>query len=426
MTPVHRACFAALTLLVACEPSSAPAPATPSPSAPPAGTIDLVESAPLETNLVHADVLQAHEVWVEMIQGARRSLDIAEFYISSAPQSRLEPVLAAIEAAADRGVTVRILVDTLFAKLYPEPLTRLGNHAGITLRRFDVGPVMGGVHHAKYFIVDDREAYIGSQNFDWRSLTHIQEIGVRLRDPAATAAYADVFAMDWALAAGASPPPPRPRPASLRELASGQPVTVTPVFSPERFLPDPASWELPKIVNLIDGAARSIHVQVLLYRAQNRDNTPFTTLDEALRRAAARGVKIEMLVADWSKKKGNVEAVQALARVPGVSARFLDIPPWSGGFVPFARVAHAKYMVVDGERAWVGSSNWEGDYFTRTRNAGLIVEGASFAISLERVFRDGFAGPYAEVVDPDKTYEAPKIDEKATASPPKPGPGDKP
>ena len=57
------------------------------------------------------------------------------------------------------------------------------------------------------------------------------------------------------------------------------------------------------------------------------------------------------------KMKGTVEAIQALSRVPGVSARFLDIPAWSGGFVPFARVANAKYMVVDGARAWIGTSS---------------------------------------------------------------------
>ena len=67
--------------------------------------------------------------------------------------------------------------------------------------------------------------------------------------------------------------------------------------------------------------------------------------------------------------KGVVEAVQKLVQVPGVKVRFIDVPPWSGGFVPFARVAHAKYMVVDGARAWVGTSNWEGDYFTQSRRA---------------------------------------------------------
>jgi phosphatidylserine/phosphatidylglycerophosphate/cardiolipin synthase-like enzyme len=397
-----------LSLALLCASACAP-PAAPRPD----GRIELVESAPIETTLVHAGLQEAYEVWPAMIQGAERSLDIAEFYVSNAPGSRLEPVIQAIEAAADRGVAVRVIADARFAKLYPETLDRLAARHGIVVRRFDVGAVIGGVMHAKYFVVDGRETYLGSQNFDWRSLTHIQEMGVRVRDPAATRAYAQVFAMDWELAGGAPVAAARTAtegPLSFPEIAAGAPAVVTPVMSPVGFLPDPRRWELPRIVALIDGARRSVHVQVLTYSTVAHGGAPFPDLDDALRRAAARGVEVRLLVSDWSKGKEEAPAVQRLARVPGVAARFLDIPRWSGGFVPFARVAHAKYMVVDGERAWVGTSNWEGDYFTRTRNVGVIVEGAAFSAELDRVFHDGFEGPYAEVVDPDRAYVAPKID----------------
>jgi phosphatidylserine/phosphatidylglycerophosphate/cardiolipin synthase-like enzyme len=67
-------------------------------------------------------------------------------------------------------------------------------------------------------------------------------------------------------------------------------------------------------------------------------------------------------------------------------------------------------MVVDGERAWVGTSNWEGDYFKKSRNVGLIIEGPAFAAQLDKVFNDGFSGPYAEVVNPERTYEAPRVE----------------
>jgi len=394
-----------LVAALSCAPAAAAVPRG-------GGEITLVESAPVETTLDHPDIPDAHDVWPAMIGGAARTLDIATFYISNAPASRLEAVLRAIEAAADRGVSVRVLVDALFARKYPEPLERLGGRRGIAVRRFDVQPVMGGVLHAKYFVVDGREVYLGSQNLDWRSLAHIQEVGVRVRDPAVAAVYGQVFAMDWALAVGVAPAPTAPGQLSFAETGAGQPATVTPVFSPRGFLPDPRSWELPRIVALIEGARRSVHVQVLTYKTSSRDGSPFPDLDDALRRAAARGVEVQLVVSDWSKRRGTVESVQRLARVPGVAARFLDIPPWSGGFVPFARVAHAKYMVVDGARAWVGTSNWEGDYFTRSRNVGIIVEGEAFAGQLERVFRDGFAGPYAEVVDPDKAYEAPRTEGK--------------
>jgi phosphatidylserine/phosphatidylglycerophosphate/cardiolipin synthase-like enzyme len=264
--------------------------------------------------------------------------------------------------------------------------------------------------------VDGREAYVGSQNFDWRSLTHIHEIGVRIRDAAAAEAYSRVFALDWDLAGGAAKPLPGidgSGPLSFPERAAGAPALVTPVMSPKGFLPDPRTWELPRLVALIDGAKRSVHAQVLTYGTTMRDGSPFPDLDDALRRAAARGVEVALLVSDWSKAKGTVEAVQRLARVPGAAVRFLDVPVWSGGFVPYARVAHAKYLVVDGARAWVGTSNWEGDYFTRSRNVGLVVEGVAFAEQLDRVFHDAFGSRYSEPVDPDRTYDAPRISERA-------------
>ncbi|MFY0526701.1 phospholipase D-like domain-containing protein [Archangium gephyra] len=135
----------------------------------------LVESSPVETTLDHADIPDAHEVWPEMVNGAARTLDVAQFYVSNAPGSRLEKVIQAVEAAADRGVKVRVLADEKFYKTYPETLERLAKRPGIEMRRVDLGKAMGGVLHAKYFVVDGREAFLGSQNFDWRSLEHIQE-----------------------------------------------------------------------------------------------------------------------------------------------------------------------------------------------------------------------------------------------------------
>ena len=149
----------------------------------PGGEVQVVESVPVETTLDHADIPDAYQVWPEMIAGATRTLDLAEFYVSNAPNSRLEPVIQAIEAAADRGVAVRLLADAGFARTYPETLDRLAARHGVTVRRFEVGKIMGGVLHAKYFVVDGRETFLGSQNFDWRSLEHIQELGVRLRSP---------------------------------------------------------------------------------------------------------------------------------------------------------------------------------------------------------------------------------------------------
>jgi len=158
---------------------------------------------------------------------------------------------------------------------------------------------------------------------------------------------------------------------------------------------------------MIDGAKSSVRVQLLTYKMIGREY--WSELELALRRAAARDVSVQLLVADWCKRSGTIEGLQSLEVVPNFEIKLVTIPRWSGGYIPYARVVHAKYMVVDGAHAWIGTSNWERSYFYESRNVGLIVDGAAFASKLEQVFKDGWTAPYATLVDPCAMYEAPKI-----------------
>ncbi|MBS2017209.1 MAG: hypothetical protein JST00_30280 [Deltaproteobacteria bacterium] len=365
------------------------------------GAVELVESAPIETTLDHADVPNASDVWVEMIDRAKATIDFAEFYASEAEPAyraheRLEPVIVAIERAVKRGVVVRFLADSVFAPKYPDTLKRL-EALGVTVKILHEDQLAGGVLHAKYFVVDGKESYLGSQNFDWRALSHIQEMGVRATSPRIAGALLDVFDTDWALATGGA------KDARAKGRGRGQLVPmqrgekVTFVASPRGWLPDEAEWDLPRIVALLDDAKTRAEVQVLLYKTKDRSGEPFLTLDQALRRAAGRGVAVRLLVSHWGTNPGSdgLAALQDLAKVPNVEIRVITIPKWSGGDIPFARVSHAKYLVVDGgTRAWVGTSNWEGDYFTKSRNVGVIVEQGFLPRRLAGVFTTGWASTY--------------------------------
>jgi hypothetical protein len=213
--------------------------------------------------------------------------------------------------------------------------------------------------------------------------------------------------MDWAIAGGAEPPvAPSAGPTGFPVSAGGARVTF--VASPRGLLPDERLWDLPAIVSLIDGATRSVRAQLLTYQSRGGPGGDFPELEGALRRAAARGVKVELLVSDWSKREGMVEGLQALVS-PSLDVRFFTVPRASTGFVPFARVAHAKYLVVDGARAWVGTSNWERDYFYASRNVGLVIDGGSLPARLDAFFTGNWDSPQAEPVDPAREYTAPRI-----------------
>jgi phosphatidylserine/phosphatidylglycerophosphate/cardiolipin synthase-like enzyme len=83
---------------------------------------------------------------------------------------------------------------------------------------------------------------------------------------------------------------------------------------------------------------------------------------------------------------------------------------WSGGFIPYARVSHAKAMVVDGAHGWLGTSNWSKDYVYATRNVGVMIDDPVLVGQLVTFFATLWDSPYAMTVDPKATYAAPRIE----------------
>lgn len=393
-----------IAVVAACGSALAPAPSTRSgsPTAGPAAlAVELVETVPIETTLDHPDLRDTADVWLDMIGAARTSIDLAQFYASNHQPSRLEPIIEALEAAAARGVRVRFLAELGFVKTYPDTLERLAR-GGASVRHLDLKTVSGagGILHAKYFVVDDRDAFVGSQNFDWRALEHNGELGARIRDPALVAGIAAIFAADWARAGG-EPAPDR------RAPPPRGPITL--VASPPELLPAGVAWDLPRLVQLLDDATTTITFQALGYRAE-ANGAPWDELEAPLLRAARRGVHVQLLLADWCKRPRTIGGLQKLARVPNIAVRLTTIPLWSGGFLPFARVTHAKALVVDGKRGWLGTSNWEKDYFYKSRNLGLLIDDPALAVQLARFFATLWQSPYAIPVDPDASYTPPRIE----------------
>lgn len=400
--------FLALALLAGCGPKASP------PTAPPVPGLLLAETVPVETTLDDPAIADAGDLWVDLFRSATERIDLEQFYVSPSPtgDGQLQPVLAALEAAAGRGVPVRMLADARFAKTYPDTLEALGALDGIEVRIYDMKPVRGGVQHAKFFRVDDA-VWLGSQNFDWRSLEHIHELGVLVREPRAAQDLGAVFEQDWALAGGGPVPPagdPAPDTDGPEDTAyAGTTVTVEAVASPGDLLPPGVDWDLPHLLSMIEQAETRVRVQLLSHAVVGYDREAWPVLDQALRDAAARGVEVQLMVSDWSKKGKKLAVVKDLARVDNLTVKFVVIPDWSGGFIDFARTIHSKYMTVDGQRAWLGTSNWSKDYFHKSRNVGVVVDGAPFAADLDRVFSRIWDSPYAETVDPEGTYTPRKV-----------------
>ena len=374
--------------------------------------LELVEGIPVGTVLDNADIRSAHDVWVEMIGRAQHSIDIEQFYIASEPGEPMQDVLDAICAAANRGVKIRILADARMYKTYPASVDTLGRHRNIETRRIDFGKLTGGIQHAKYFLVDGMETYVGSQNFDWRSLKHIHELGFRIHNQQLHSMYEDVFAFDWELASATNdakthhPKFSQSYPLPIRiAVQNGDTASIIPTFSPIGYIPDSTWWDQTALVHLIDEAQQALSLQFLTYSTLERHGDAYTVIDDAIRRAAQRGVQVKMIVADWEKSSPAVRSLKELSAMPNIEVAFTAIPEWSGGYVSFARVEHCKYVVADSTKFWLGTSNCEKNYFYASRNLGVAGTSGYLAAQLLNIFYKSWNSPYKELVTKDGIYK---------------------
>lgn len=384
----------------------------------------IVESVPVATDYGQPGVPRTQAAWLALIDHAQHSIDLAAFYISNKPGEALQPVLDALIRRAAAGVKVRILLDASFMKESRAAYDLLHGKPGIDIRILPVDRLTGGVLHAKYFIVDGRTVFVGSQNWDWRALSQIHEIGAMVRDPRLARTFEAAFGFDWILAADPDLPaaarravrPPDFAPVTAQdpvilEQSGSEPISLFPAFSPPALSPAWLDQEQPQLVRFIDGAQHTLDIQVMTLSAF-KDYGPrgwWPVLDSALRDAAARGVRVRIIVADWALREPMQAYLESLASMPGIAIRYSALPEAPQGFIPYARVEHCKYAVADGRVSYIGTGNWGWSYFTTTVDASLFIAGKAPAQTLTAIFDRGWNGPYVHPLEPGRHYAPPRV-----------------
>lgn len=372
---------------------------------------ELVYTAPVETALQADDLRNTADVWQQMFDAAKTRIDLGQFYVANQQGSLLDGVLQHLKAAGERGVKIRFLMEEKGIRIStPETLEQLKAIPNLELRIIPYQRLSGGILHAKYLLVDGEQAFVGSQNFDWRALEHIHETGLRISDAAVVGQIQAIFEQDWqaqALLTADKPVPPlayQPR----AEIPQGNYLVASPrAYNPPGVID--SQLELPR---LLAAAKQRVRVQVMDYAplsfGPDRTRPYYAVIDNALRSAAARGVQIELMVANWNTKKPDIAWLKSLALVPNVQVKIVTIPPASSGFIPFSRVIHSKIMTIDGEIAWVGTSNWTGGYLDNSRNLEIVLHDANMSQRLDKLYSQLWDSLYAEPLKLDYDYPAPK------------------
>lgn len=347
--------------------------------------LELVESYPSETDFDQPDIRNTQEVWLELIDGAREEILWQTFYVVHQEGEATGPVIEALKKAAQRGVTIQLLVDPKFVKTYPETLEELAALDNIEVRHSPVGKWLGGVMHAKMMLVDGRSGFLGSQNFDWRSLDHIRELGVVFHDPVLVGRYAEVFRWEWEHHEEREAPVDLPTvTAEVVELDIGR---VVPTFSPNSLNQEETIGDEYQILRLLSASTRTVDVALLSYSPLTHHGDEFyPALETAIRSAEARGVRVRLLVSHWMEETDELDHLVSLDALDGVEVRACRVSPAASGEIPFARVHHSKYLVVDGGEAWLGTSNWGHGYFHESRNYGIVFLSGTIPGRLQRLF----------------------------------------
>ncbi|XP_063987276.1 5'-3' exonuclease PLD3-like isoform X3 [Diachasmimorpha longicaudata] len=395
--------------------------------------ISLVESIPI--GLVYDNNSVVHKstylTWMDLINSAESTIEIAAFYWTMNREDVYpddsakdgENIFdALVDAGKNRGISIKIAQNApnqMNPNVDSEYLAKKA-HAEVRSLNF-AGLLGGGVLHTKLWLIDRTHVYVGSANMDWRSLTQVKELGLVAMNCSCLANdVAKIFEVYWQL--GKEGKVPANWPDSLSTKIN---VNRTMNFtlddnkyksfissSPPPLSPKGRTNDIDAILHCIDKAEKFIYISVMDYFPLTIYTTKvkyWPVIDDALRSAAIdRRITVRLLISWWKHSRASENAflkslmdlTNSYKNVKIEVRRFIVPTNADLDRIPFGRVNHNKYMVTD-IAAYIGTSNWSGDYFINTAGIGMVFEDAdhnnSYSIrqQLEEIFLRDWNSPYA-------------------------------
>jgi cardiolipin synthase A/B len=269
-----------------------------------------------------------------------------------------EAVTEALERAAARGVTCRLLLDAVGAKRGLRRYARRLLAAGVQVHAMLPGGLqwrrsgrMDLRNHRKVAVIDDTAAYVGSQNLadaDFIVSAPNRELVARVQGPALAHLEA-VFASDWFIETG--------------ERLAVAPTTALPDADvAAQLLPSGPAYPF-------ENARDTVNALIHLARRRLVLTTPYFVPDDAtlsaLRIAALSGVEVQLILSAsnnqwltaWAQASYYGELLESGIKIALYRPHFL----------------HAKHMSIDDEMALVGSINLDIRSFALNAEIGLLV-----------------------------------------------------
>jgi cardiolipin synthase len=276
----------------------------------------------------------------EAIDSAESSIFIQTYIWKD--DSTGQSVVAKLKAAADRGVRVVVSKDMLgtffelgdMLKGKPSPVftrTGLKGHKNIQVET----PLFGHADHSKYYIFDERSVIFGGMNIADEYHLQWHDYMVLLRSKAWTEAFTNKVLKHISRS--------RPSPVVLAVNNSKQTEIRT------------------AMLEIIDHASRNVVIEHAYFSDDK--------IIEAVRRAAARGVRVEVIL----PKTPDTHLYANLVTINRLLDSQSGKPP---KIFLYPHMSHAKVIMTDGQIIAVGSANLTPRSMLTSKEITLFVHGA--------------------------------------------------
>lgn len=272
------------------------------------------------------------------IGNAHSSIDLVTYELED------PTVEQALTDAENRGVSVRVILD------HSARFGRKPNDAAYTFLQSQHVPVEWAkdyfpITHQKTLVVDNAQAFILTFNFAPQYYVSSRDFGVVDTDQKDVAAIEATFNSDW----------------------DG---TQVPADNADDLVWSPNSGQI--LITLIDSASTSLDI----YNEEMADQR----ITQALEQAAQRGVNVRVDM---------TYATQWKRPLQEIAASGVHVKTYSSTASLFI---HAKVIVADGARAFVGSENFSAQSLDANRELGILISRPDIIASLTKTFDSDWTG----------------------------------
>ncbi len=192
--------------------------------------------------------------------------------------------------------------------------------------------------HAKFIVIDGKEAFVFTGNFTYSTFHKNREFGIGVFDPVIVKEIDSIFQDDW-----------QRKPVTKVQSAN---IVLSPVDA------------RAKIENLIKSAKSSLDIW-----QQEMEDSEINNLIES---KIKQGVKVRVIIPPLYRVSGNSDAVDLLG-----SDHIRSLPDL---------YVHAKVIIVDGKKAYIGSNNFSVG-LDQNREMGIITDNQTIINTLLEMFK---------------------------------------